>query len=583
MARKANEKKGKKNQPSNNSLKEGTSKEQRQRASSVESSIAKMVARTRPNTHPYTSRTARSRSRISDGPLRLNDIFDMDTNSRATPPPESATEDEGNTFMDNEETNSQLEEGSANSGEEELRTPKAPRVTTEPIPPSANPAPADGTPKTTTKAGKDKKTTNPILSQKPTSQDLPNNPSTTDGTEDQERNQIKDIEIALKEAAEAANIGGWALPQIPFNLETKDPPSKDGKKPRPSKEWVQWIPIKAKDLPRELLHHSGNNLDFMSEKTINECAKAAKGEPHNLGKSAIPLVLPGFKLLFHVVCFGVELPGRTAWMMHAIRSVLDVAKIDFSNALAIVPVSKPGFEWILVSFTKIAYEAFTDIRGLLDPRAQALVLIREWSMTPPSEQTLSFSGLLSYSDGQDKIDDAIKNLKEQVLNEKLKKCGISVTDVKLGRSPKKAPQLKLINVHLKFNEDAKTFVIPPSHWNRKTIRTAKGNRKVNVRFGPRCVTCSSESHTYAAKCPWLEYKVNNMLINANAPALTKPGESIAPKPPKRKHAESENADEQLPSLIDARPKKYRKVEKDTGKADENEMTEDEQVETMLVE
>jgi hypothetical protein len=365
----------------------------------------------------------------------------------------------------------------------------------------------------------------------------------------------------MKETSETAPTGGFRLNVKVFSP-TKgrtETTAKQTTKPR-----IEWEIIKKKDLPPEMCHTSSNNLDMMSKALINECTAAAGGRPHKLGDTSQILVEKGFKWLFKLMSFTVPKDKQQIWITHAIRSVLSIAGVSLSNMIASVELGEgePNpHQWTLVSFTKEAYDAFTEIRLLFDPRSQSAVSVREWTMDSPRTQIFSIGAVVTSNDSEKEAAEAIKSL-EETISDLVKEAGVTVTRTAMAIGPKSG-LVKPVNVHLCIGDSVKeTFFIDPESFRGLKIHTPKGTRISSCRFGRLCPSCASDSHVEKKECPWISYKFGEKRINFDIPKDTVPGRTVEPKiEPTRKRKRGDQGSDieslkpnPMPKMRDARPK-----------------------------
>ncbi|CAG8689625.1 6315_t:CDS:2, partial [Acaulospora colombiana] len=218
--------------------------------------------------------------------------------------------------------------------------------------------------------------------------------------------------LAADEATADENFGAFFIPKAPYEETNAEEPEGPSSKTKKKREWIQWIPIRKEGLDPSMLHHSGNNLDYMREELIRELDKAQANLPNTLlPTTAAAIINKGYKILARVVGFDYPEEAREDWIKHAVRSALDSAGVSLDSARALLPFKKPGYDWVLLRPSKEAYDILKPLRGLLDPRSRALVLFRDWDMNPPTSQTFSVQGIISMKDDEKTKEASMRRLK----------------------------------------------------------------------------------------------------------------------------------------------------------------------------
>lgn len=316
---------------------------------------------------------------------------------------------------------------------------------------------------------------------------------------------------------------------------------------------VQWIPLPAIDCTSELLHASGNPLDFMSESVLEECKKASAGQPHKLGNAKAILVDPGYKILIralHKSCPHSKLPQ---WIKHAIRSALDMAGLPLESALSLVAMGKPGYDWYVASLTKEAYEHLSGIRAMLDPRSRVAVLLRKWNMSPQASQVINFSGINTDEDITEAAQAAARLLFQTQANAALAPHAI-ISSMKPFEDPRRPgpPQTQITFTITGKNR----FVLNPK--NLPTTFTGPGRqlRTVKASWPRRCFICHSESHLDDPACPWRTKDFEGKVYSPHNANNLAPGQTERPKRKREEEAESAG-----PILTDMRPTRLLKKRK----------------------
>lgn len=506
--------------------------------------------------------TQHPKAGITSTPSRAKDLFDIEMSEEGTIPPpsdsdkgddatpDSSDEDEGpEPSITDYHTPTQRNLGDM-TPRNRLPTPNGEALTPMPMPNQVPPTPSPlATSRATTSQPRYDSTPTPNTNQ-------PATPSNVDVTNETDKD-LKEIHKLLVDSSKTAPTGEFRL-----NIKTFSIPSElleTAQKKLRSR--IQWDIIRKPDLMEELLHTSSNSLDMMSQELINQCSAAAEGREHKLGYTAQILVEKGYKWLFKLMSFSVPKEKQPAWITHAIRSVLSMAGISLSNMLASVDLcegEKNPHQWTLVSFTKEAYDAFTDIRLLFDPRSHSAISVREWTTVPPRSQIFSIGAVVSTSDTDEEAEKARECLEDTVRNV-VKDTGVIVTRSAMAIAPKSG-KVKPVNIHLQFKENVEEpFFIPPAAFSGLKVATPMGTRVASCKFGRLCPNCGSDSHVEKKECPWVSFKVGERTINFDIPRDTIPGRTVEPKPEptkkrKREPNDSENEEPSLPKMKDARPK-----------------------------
>ncbi|KAG8817828.1 hypothetical protein FRC17_011078 [Serendipita sp. 399] len=351
-----------------------------------------------------------------------------------------------------------------------------------------------------------------------TTENQPTNPTDTP-TNDGTASLRAALESLKDEAKQQAGLELFSLAPIlaPIKLDRARPNESIISKALNAVEWIQ---INSTGLAENLLHQSGNPLDFMRDDTIMECQKAAKGQENQLGLTKMILIEPIYRILVRVAQTNCPKENQMIWTKHAIRSVLSKAGIPLDGLVAMLDMRKLGYDWKVAALSKSAFEVMKGIRALHDPRTRTTVFLRKWDLNPPKTQTLCFNGIATRNDTSEKERELQLKIFVDELQNKLTEQEIQI--VKAWNSTSKE-EATTTHITFKIPENKPLRIEPRSM--PHNFKAIDGTRAIKASWLRKCPTCHSESHWKEEKCPWVSFSFEGKLMDMHNAKKFQPGQS----------------------------------------------------------
>ncbi|KAG8754072.1 hypothetical protein FRC14_005421 [Serendipita sp. 396] len=288
-------------------------------------------------------------------------------------------------------------------------------------------------------------------------------------------------------------------------------------------ETIEWLQIPTEGLSTNLLHQSGNPLDFMRDDTIVECQKAINGEENKLGLTRLILVNKIHRVLVRVASTNCPKENQMMWTRHAIRSTLSKAGLPLDGLVAMLDMKKLGYDWKVAALTKQAFDAISKIRALHDPRTRVTVFIRKWDLNPPRTQTIRFNGIITQNDRTERD----KELELRVFTAQLAEQ-IRETNVKIAKAWN-ITDTEHTTTYISFETpELNPIRIEPRNLPR-TFAATDSTRQIKPSWIKKCHTCHSESHWEEEECPWTKYNFEGKLLDMQNAKRFQPGQTESRK------------------------------------------------------